>query len=69
MEVEVTKAHTKWDVRAWEGFGPLSSLGLLSGIDLVSYLHHCVLAQWLAHTEMSDSCLQVHGSCSLTESN
>lgn len=31
------------------------------------YIHHCVLAQWLAHTEVSNSCLQVSGSCSHKE--
>lgn len=62
-------AYTKWDVYAWEGFGPVSSLKLLSRVDLTSYIHHRVQAQWLAHTEISNSCLQVAGSCSLTKSN
>lgn len=58
--------YTEWDVYAWEGFGPVSSLKLLSTVDLTSYRYHHVQAQWLEHT---DSCLQVAGSCSFTKNN
>ena len=62
-------AYTKWDVYAWEGFGLVSSLKLLSRVDLTSYKYHHVQAQWLTHTEIFNSCLQAAGSCSLTKSN
>lgn len=55
--------YVKWDVYAWEGFGPVTSLRFFSRADQTSDIHHHVQAQRLAPTETSDSCLQGAGSC------
>lgn len=52
----------KWDVYAWEGFGPVSSFKLFSRLNVISYIYHHVPAQWLAHTDIPNSCLRGAGN-------